>query len=134
MPTYGYRCSNGHHWELVQRMTEPALTQCAECGAAATRVFYPVGVVFKGQGFYKTDSRGSGGIAPGAASDGGGGDKDGKSAKKDGAKSDAKVGPTSDTGSKDGGNSKDGGSKDGGGKTETPSTPPPAKSEEKSST
>ena len=133
MPTYGYRCSNGHHWELVQRMTEPALTQCAECGAAATRVFYPVGVVFKGQGFYKTDSRGSGGIAPGAASDGGGGDKDGKSAKKDGAKSDAKAETASDAGSKDGG-SKDGGSKDGGGKTETPSTPPPAKSEEKSST
>ena len=37
-----------------------SLTQCAECGAPATRVFYPVGIVFKGQGFDKTDSRGSG--------------------------------------------------------------------------
>ena len=57
MPVYGYRCSRGHHFEVQQRITEPALSQCPECGAPVTRVFYPVGIVFKGSGFYKTDSR-----------------------------------------------------------------------------
>lgn|SRR6202165_564304 len=60
MPVYGYRCSRGHHFEIQQRITEPPLTQCPECGAAVTRVFYPVGIIFKGGGFYKTDSRGAG--------------------------------------------------------------------------
>jgi putative FmdB family regulatory protein len=59
MPVYGYRCSRGHHFEVQQRITEPPLTQCPECGAPVTRVFYPVGIIFKGGGFYKTDSRGS---------------------------------------------------------------------------
>jgi putative FmdB family regulatory protein len=59
MPVYGYRCSRGHHFEIQQRITEPPLTQCPECGAPVTRVFYPVGIIFKGGGFYKTDSRGA---------------------------------------------------------------------------
>jgi putative FmdB family regulatory protein len=59
MPVYGYRCSRGHHFEVTQRITEPPLSQCPECGAPVTRVFYPVGIVFKGTGFYKTDSRGA---------------------------------------------------------------------------
>jgi len=64
MPVYGYRCSRGHHFEVPQRITEAPFTQCPECGAPVTRVFYPVGIIFKGGGFYKTDSRG-------ATSDGG---------------------------------------------------------------
>jgi putative FmdB family regulatory protein len=59
MPVYGYRCTRGHHFEVQQRITEPPLTRCPECGAPVTRVFYPVGIIFKGGGFYKTDSRGS---------------------------------------------------------------------------
>ena len=59
MPVYGYRCTRGHHFEVQQRITEPPLTVCPECGAPVTRVFYPVGIIFKGGGFYKTDSRGS---------------------------------------------------------------------------
>jgi putative FmdB family regulatory protein len=59
MPVYGYRCSHSHRFEVQQRITEPPLTQCPECGAPVTRVFYPVGIIFKGGGFYKTDSRGS---------------------------------------------------------------------------
>jgi putative FmdB family regulatory protein len=59
MPVYGYRCTRGHQFEVQQRITEPPLTKCPECGAAVTRVFYPVGIIFKGGGFYKTDSRGS---------------------------------------------------------------------------
>jgi putative FmdB family regulatory protein len=69
MPTYGYRCSRGHQFEVGQRITDPPLTVCPECGAPATRVFYPVGVIFKGQGFYKTDSRGSSSIEPGKTED-----------------------------------------------------------------
>ena len=67
MPVYGYRCSRGHHFEVQQRITEAPLGQCPECGAPVTRVFYPVGIIFKGGGFYKTDSRGAssdGGVAP----------------------------------------------------------------------
>jgi putative FmdB family regulatory protein len=60
MPVYGYRCSRGHHFEVTQRITDSPLAQCPECGAPVTRVFYPVGIVFKGSGFYKTDSRGTG--------------------------------------------------------------------------
>src|SRR2546429_3064012 len=59
MPVYGYRCRRAHHFEVQQRTPEPPLTQCPECGAPVTRVFYPVGIIFKGGGFYKTDSRGS---------------------------------------------------------------------------
>jgi putative FmdB family regulatory protein len=59
MPVYGYRCSRGHQFEVTQRITDQPLTQCPEDGAPVTRVFYPVGIVFKGSGFYKTDSRGS---------------------------------------------------------------------------
>lgn len=59
MPVYGYRCSRGHHFEVTQRITDAPLTQCPDCGAPVTRVFYPVGIVFKGTGFYKTDSRGA---------------------------------------------------------------------------
>lgn len=59
MPTYGYRCENGHEFEVYQSMSEPPLERCQECGAPVRRIFYPVGIVFKGPGFYKTDSRGS---------------------------------------------------------------------------
>jgi putative FmdB family regulatory protein len=59
VPTYAYRCQAGHQFEAVQGIHDPALTQCATCGAAVRRVVFPVGIVFKGQGFYKTDSRSS---------------------------------------------------------------------------
>ena len=70
MPVYGYRCTRGHRFEVQQPITDQPLTQCSECGAPATRVFYPVGIIFKGGGFYKTDSRGSssdGSISPAEA-------------------------------------------------------------------
>lgn len=57
MPTYGYRCDNHHQFEAWQPITDPPLTVCPQCHAPLHRVFYPVGIVFKGQGFYKTDSR-----------------------------------------------------------------------------
>jgi putative FmdB family regulatory protein len=58
MPTYEYECQSCHQRvEAVQRFTDPALTLCAHCGGELRKVFSAVGVVFKGSGFYKTDSR-----------------------------------------------------------------------------
>ena len=60
MPTYEYRCTKcGQHVEAVQSFTDDPLTECAVCGGELRKVFAPVGIVFKGSGFYKTDSRGT---------------------------------------------------------------------------
>lgn len=60
MPTYEYVCKAcGEHLEAVQSFHDPALTTCPACGGALRKVFGNVGIVFKGSGFYKTDSRGS---------------------------------------------------------------------------
>ena len=60
MPTYQYRCTDcGHEFEAVQKFSDDALTECPECGGKLRKVYNAVGVVFKGSGFYKTDSRNS---------------------------------------------------------------------------
>jgi putative FmdB family regulatory protein len=59
MPTYEYACVDcGEHIEVVQSMSAPPLTVCAACGGRLRKVFAPIGIVFKGSGFYRTDSRG----------------------------------------------------------------------------
>jgi putative FmdB family regulatory protein len=61
MPTYGYACKGcGNQFEVIQKITEPALTTCESCGGDLRRLLYPVGVVFKGSGFYVTDYRDKG--------------------------------------------------------------------------
>jgi putative FmdB family regulatory protein len=56
MPTYEYRCPNGHDFEVIHRMDDPPPKACEICGAAPLeRVFHPVPVFFKGSGFYSTD-------------------------------------------------------------------------------
>ena len=55
MPVYEYKCDNGHVFDVVQRMTDEALTECQECGAPAVRVLHSPAVHFKGSGFYNTD-------------------------------------------------------------------------------
>ena len=55
VPTYEYRCNNGHTFEVIQRMSDPPVTTCEMCGAPVERVFHPVAVHFKGKGFYTTD-------------------------------------------------------------------------------
>lgn len=76
MPTYEYRCGScGQHVEVVQSFSDDPLTECGACGGPLRKVFAPVGIVFKGSGFYKTDSRGSG------PSRGGGAKKDKDSSK-----------------------------------------------------
>ena len=61
MPTYEYACTAcGHEFEAFQSFSDAALTECPECKGEVRKVFSNVGVVFKGSGFYKTDSRSSG--------------------------------------------------------------------------
>lgn len=60
MPTYQYACTEcGHAFEQVQSFSDDALTTCPECQGRLRKVFNAVGVVFKGSGFYRTDSRSS---------------------------------------------------------------------------
>ena len=60
MPTYQYTCTDcGEPVEAVQKFTDDPLTVCAVCGGRLRKVFSPVGIVFKGSGFYRTDSRNS---------------------------------------------------------------------------
>jgi putative FmdB family regulatory protein len=58
MPTYQYACTEcGHSFEQFQSFSEDALTVCPECDGRLRKLFNAVGVVFKGSGFYRTDSR-----------------------------------------------------------------------------
>jgi putative FmdB family regulatory protein len=58
MPTYEYACTEcGRHIEVVQSMSDAPLGECGACGGRLRKVFSPIGIVFKGSGFYKTDSR-----------------------------------------------------------------------------
>jgi len=58
MPTYPYACTVcDHRFEVVQSFTDDALTVCPQCSGRLRKVFGSVGVVFKGSGFYRTDSR-----------------------------------------------------------------------------
>jgi putative FmdB family regulatory protein len=63
MPVYTYECDNGHRFESKQGFNDAPLTICTECGSPVHRVIQPVGVVFKGSGFYVTDSRGKQNLA-----------------------------------------------------------------------
>lgn len=60
MPTYEYLCKDcEHHFEIVQSFSDDALTVCPECKGSLRKLFATAGVVFKGSGFYRTDSRGT---------------------------------------------------------------------------
>jgi putative FmdB family regulatory protein len=79
MPTYAYACTAcDHRLDAVQSFSDDPLTVCPECGGRLRKVFGSVGVVFKGSGFYRTDSRasstkGGSGAGAAAASNGSGG-------------------------------------------------------------
>ncbi|WP_082753988.1 FmdB family zinc ribbon protein [Mycobacterium sp. NAZ190054] len=61
MPTYSYACTEcSNKFDVVQAFTEDSLTECPKCDGRLRKVFGKVGVVFKGSGFYRTDSRESG--------------------------------------------------------------------------
>jgi putative FmdB family regulatory protein len=58
VPTYAYACTGcGHRFEAVQSFTDASLTECPECAGRLRKLFSSVGIVFKGSGFYHTDSR-----------------------------------------------------------------------------
>jgi putative FmdB family regulatory protein len=60
VPTYQYACTNPegkHEFEIVQSFSDAPVSECPECGAPVRKVYGSVGVVFKGSGFYRTDSR-----------------------------------------------------------------------------
>ncbi len=60
MPTYSYACTAcEHHFDTVQKFTAASLTDCPECSGRLRKLFSSVGIVFKGSGFYRTDSRAS---------------------------------------------------------------------------
>jgi putative FmdB family regulatory protein len=68
LPTYQYRCTEcGHDLEAVQKFSDAALTECPSCHGQLRKVYNAVGVVFKGSGFYRTDSRPKEGASVGAS-------------------------------------------------------------------
>ena len=104
MPTYVYRCAQGHTFELFHGISDESPKRCPECGAEAKRVpASGAGFLFKGSGFYITDYRSKGYQ---------------ESAKKEGGASGAKPAPSGDGGSPGAGESKPAKPADGGGKSE----------------
>ena len=114
MPTYQYACTAcDHAFEQVQSFSEDSLTVCPECQGRLRKVYNAVGVVFKGSGFYKTDSRSSGdgsrtsgsSSTPAAASDGASGasgsstGSDSSGSKGSGDKASTKAAPSTTSGS-----------------------------------
>jgi putative FmdB family regulatory protein len=122
VPTYQYACTDcGDRSEVVQRFTDDPLTVCSACGGKLRKVFSPVGIVFKGSGFYRTDSRngsstvGAGASANGSGSNGSSGEGSGSDKSKDSSGS-------SSSGS-DSGSSKSGSGSSGGDKKDKKATP-----------
>ena len=73
VPTYDYQCrSCGEITEVIHAMTADGPSVCGRCGGELRRVLYPAGIIFKGSGFYRTDSRASGGSGASGASSGSG--------------------------------------------------------------
>ncbi|MFI8349837.1 FmdB family zinc ribbon protein [Streptomyces sp. NPDC085596] len=80
MPTYQYQCKDcGEGLEAVQKFTDDALTECPSCGGPLKKVFSAVGIVFKGSGFYRNDSRGASSSSSPAAKSSGSSSSDSKS-------------------------------------------------------
>jgi putative FmdB family regulatory protein len=103
VPIYEYRCTAGHSFEVVQRMTDEPVAACEQCGAPVERVFHPVAVHFKGSGFYTTDYARSSTVKDGAkgSSDGAKGSSDGAKGSSDGKAKDEGTSKTAaDSGSK----------------------------------
>lgn len=100
MPTYEYLCTEcGDRKEVVQSFTEPSLTTCEVCGGKLRKVIFPVGIQFKGSGFYSTDRRASQPMSRGGKQDAKGEAKEAKEStdSKTESSSDGKAETKSDT-------------------------------------
>lgn len=72
MPTYDFECQTcRHRFEVTQKITDPNPDKCPQCQGPVKKVFSAVGIVFKGSGFYKTDSRPSSSSSEGSSSSSG---------------------------------------------------------------
>ncbi len=119
MPTYQYACTAcDHRFEAVQSFSDASLTVCPACSGALRKVFSSVGIVFKGSGFYRTDSRNgaSGATAAKAESGAAKGESSGSSDN----------GSAGSSGGESGKSSSTGGSKDSGSKSSSSSSTPSA--------
>ena len=107
MPTYAYACTAcEHRFEAQQAFSDASLTECPECAGRLRKVFSSVGIVFKGSGFYRTDSRGKNGASEAAASSPGTAAKDGAAASSSAAASSASsASSSSDSSGSSGGSS-----------------------------
>jgi putative FmdB family regulatory protein len=108
MPIYGYRCEEcGHELEIFQSMSDAPLKTCQLCGGALRKLLYPVGVQFKGSGFYTTDYRNGGSRSESKGSD-------------SSSKSDGKSESSGSEGKSESKSSGDSGDKSGGKKPDAP--------------
>jgi putative FmdB family regulatory protein len=101
VPIYEYKCDNGHVFDVMQKMSDEALTECVECGAPAHRVLTAPAVHFKGSGFYNTDyGKRKGGGSNGSSGEGSSeskssGSSDSGSSSGSGSKSESKAAASS---------------------------------------
>jgi putative FmdB family regulatory protein len=110
VPTYQYVCTNAedkHEFEVVQSFSDPSLTECPQCGSPVRKVYGSVGVVFKGSGFYRTDSRagaksGDGGSSNGTPAAAGAAKESGGGSSSSGGSSEGTKGGSSSSGSSGG--------------------------------
>jgi len=106
MPIYEYKCENGHVFDVMQKLSEDPLTTCVECGAPVRKVLHPVGISFKGSGFYSTDysnksKRESATKEDSTSSNGDSGSKDKSKDKTKDKSSDKPAGTSTSSGKKD---------------------------------
>ncbi|MEE1929497.1 FmdB family zinc ribbon protein [Streptomyces sp. TRM 70351] len=113
MPTYQYQCTEcDEGLEAVQKFTDDALTECPSCSGRLKKVFSAVGIVFKGSGFYRNDSRGSSsGSSPASTTPSGSSGSSSDSSSGSGAKSDSGSGSSGTSGSGSGSGAKSDGAK-----------------------
>ena len=122
MPTYEYACKKcGEHLEVVQSFTDPPKKRCPKCRGQLRKVFSPVGISFKGSGFYKTDSRSTSKSGSGseAKSESSSPKADSSAAKSDSSKSESSK---SDSSGSSGSKSDSGGSSSSSSSSSKPST------------
>lgn len=119
MPTYEYRCKEcGEHLEVVQSFRDDPLTECPRCSGTLKKVFQPIGIAFKGTGFYRNDARSGSSSSTSSSSSGSSGSSSSDSGTGSSSDSSSSSG-SSDSGSSGSGSSGSGSSGSGSSSTST---------------